>query len=130
MVAAYGHSAGVAHHAPAVNDHFGCTAADIEQATAEVALVLCKAGFGGGERLKHGVADENSCAICGRDEILRSCNRRRNQMNVGLKALAHHSDGIANAFLRVDEKFMRQYVQHFAVGWQSNVAREIDGAAH
>src|ERR1700686_2979232 len=51
-------------------------------------------------------------------------------MDVGFQALAHHADGIANAVLCVDKKFVWQHVQHFAVRRQSDIARGIDGAPH
>ena len=60
VIAADGNGAGVAHHAAAVNDQLGGAAADVEQAAAEVALVLREAGFGGSQRLEHGVADQNA----------------------------------------------------------------------
>ena len=75
MVAADGDGAGVADDAAAVDDQFGGAAADVEQAAAEVALVLREARFGGGERFEHGVADQNAGAIRGGDEILRGADR-------------------------------------------------------
>src|SRR3984893_2669077 len=51
-------------------------------------------------------------------------------MNVGLEALADHADGIANAFLSVDEKFVRKNVQHFAIRRQADVTSGIDGTPH
>ena len=50
-------------------------------------------------------------------------------MNVGFKALADHADGVANAVLRIHDKFLRQNVQDFAIFGQRDVARGIDGAA-
>ncbi len=45
MVAANGNGASVTDHAAAVDDEFGGAAADIEEAAAEVALVLREAGL-------------------------------------------------------------------------------------
>src|ERR1700737_1501077 len=88
MIAADGYRTSVAHHAAAVDDDLGGTATDIEQAATEIALVLRETRFGGGKRLEHGIADQDSGAICGGDQILRGGNRRSDEMNVGFEALA------------------------------------------
>src|SRR4030088_872877 len=75
MIAADGNGARVADYSAAINYEFSGPAADIEQTAAQVALFLRQARLGGGERLKHRVANQNSCAICGGDKILRRCNR-------------------------------------------------------
>ena len=51
-------------------------------------------------------------------------------MDVGFEALADHADGVANAVLRVDQKFVRENVQDFAVFGKRDVAGGIDGAAN
>src|SRR5689334_25298234 len=51
-------------------------------------------------------------------------------MNIGFEALTYHAYGVANAVLRVDQEFVRQNVQHFAVRRQRDVARGVDGTAH
>src|SRR5437899_637601 len=100
MIATDGHGAGVTHNSTAVNDDFGGAATDIEQAAAEIALVLGEARFGGGQRLQHRVADQNSRAIRRRDQILRRGDRRSDQVNVGFEALTDHAAGVATAALR------------------------------
>jgi hypothetical protein len=67
MVAADGNGTSVANYAAAIDDEFGGATADIEQAAAEVALVLREAGFRGSERLEDCVADQDSGAICSGD---------------------------------------------------------------
>ena len=130
MIAAYGNGAGVADYAAAVNDEFGRAAADVEKAAAEVAFVLREASLGRSERLKNGVADEDSRAICGGDEILRGGDRRGDEMDVGFEALADHADGVADAVLRVNHKFVREDVKDFAVFGKRDVAGGVDGAAN
>src|SRR5690348_4556312 len=130
MVAANRDNADVANHAAAVREHFGGAAADIEQAAAEFALVLSEAGFGGSERLEHGVADEDARLVRGGDEILRCRDGGSDDVNVGDEALANHSDGIANAVLRIHDEFVRQDVKDFSVFGKRNVACGVDSAAN
>src|SRR5258707_5236556 len=71
MVPADWHSAGVAHDSAAVDDQLGGAATDIEQTSTEVAFVLSKASLRGGQRLDNGVADQDSGAIFGGNEVFR-----------------------------------------------------------
>ena len=101
MIAANGDGAGVADHAAAEDDQFGGAAADVQQAAAEVALVLRQARFRGGERLEHGVTDEDAGAVCGGDKILRRGEPEEVTMwTLASSLLADHADRVANAFLR------------------------------
>ena len=74
---------------------------------AEIALILRQTGFRGGQRFEDSIADKDAGLVRRSDEILRGGNRRCDQMNVCFQALTDHSDGIANAILCVDQKFMR-----------------------
>jgi len=51
-------------------------------------------------------------------------------MDVYFQALAEHADGVANAALGIDNKFMRKNVQNFAIFRKRYVASSINGAAH
>src|SRR5258708_31214936 len=130
VIAANGHRAGVAHDTTPVDDKLGGATADVQQAAAEVALVLREARFGGGERLEPGIANQHSGTIFRGDEILRRCNRGSDEMNVRFQALADHADMVANSLLGVDEKFVGQDVQDFAVGRQGDAASRVNGSAH
>ena len=87
-------------------------------------------GFGGGQRLERGVADHDAGAIDGGDDILRRGDGGGDDMHVDFELLADHADGIANAVLRVDQKFLREHVQDFAIFGKGDGARGIHGAAH
>src|SRR5258708_25883229 len=50
-------------------------------------------------------------------------------MDVYFQPLAEHANGVANAALRIDNKFMRKDVQDFAVFRKRDVASSINGAA-
>src|SRR5258708_11316990 len=130
MVSADWHSAGVAYDPAAVDDQFGGAAANVEQTSSEVAFVLSKASLRGSQRLDNGVADQNSGAIRGGNEILRRSHRRCDDVYVSFEALAHHADGVTDSIVRVHRKFVRQYVQNFAVLGKRDVAGGINRAAN
>jgi hypothetical protein len=50
-------------------------------------------------------------------------------MDVGFEALTNHADGVADAVLGVDHKFVRKDVENFAVLGKRDVAGGIDGTA-
>src|SRR5215467_2125612 len=129
MVATDWNHADMANDPGAVGEHFGCAAADVEQAAAEVALVLGEAGFGGSERLEHRVTDENAGFVRSGDKILRRGDGRSDYVNVGNEALADHADGIANVVLHIHDKFVRKDVKNFAIFGKRDVARGVHGAA-
>src|SRR5262249_60081628 len=115
---------------PAVNDDFGCAAANVEQTAAEVAFILCKASFGGSKRLEHCVADQNSRSIRGSDEILRCDCGRRDNVHVRLKVLTDHADSVADSVMCIDDEFMWKNVQNFAIVGKSDIAGRFDGPLH
>src|SRR5262249_1610121 len=127
MIAPNRHRARVTNHSPAVNDDFGCAAANVEQTAAEVAFILCKARVGGSKGLEHCVADQNSRSIRGSDEILRCDCGRRDNVHVRLKVLTDHADSVADSVMCIDDEFMWKNVQYFAVFWKGNVACRFDG---
>src|SRR5882724_172970 len=130
MVSADWHSAGVTHDPTTIHNQFGGAAADVEQTSTEVAFVLSKASLRGGQRLDNGVADQDSGAIRGGNEILRRSHRRCDDVYVSFEALAHHADGVTDSIVRVHRKFVRQYVQNFAVLGKRDVAGGINRAAN
>src|SRR5262249_25159483 len=50
-------------------------------------------------------------------------------VNISDQALANHANGVANVVLRIDEKLVREDVEHFAIFGKRNVAGGIDGAS-
>src|SRR5271168_1332795 len=130
MIAAHRNRGGVTDYATREGDHFGGAAADIEQTGAKLAFILREAGFGGGERLEHGVVDADAGAIYGGDDILGGSAGGGDDVDVGLEALADYADGVANVVLRVQRKFLREDVENFAVFRQLHAAGGFDGAAH
>src|SRR5271154_5801742 len=115
MIAAHRNRGGVTDYATREGDHFGGAAADIEQTGAELAFVLREAGFGGGERLEHGIVHAHAGAIYGGDDILGGGAGGGDDVDVRFQALADHAEGVADVILRVQRKFLREDVQDFAV---------------
>ena len=53
------------------------------------------------------------------DDVLRGRGRGGDDVDVRFQALADHADRVADVVLRVEEKFLRQHVQHFAIFGQT-----------
>src|SRR6202521_6002107 len=130
MITANRNRAGVSHHAPAEDNQFRGAAADVQQAAAEIALVLREARFRGSERLKDRIANEDAGLVRGGDEILGGGNGGCHQMDVDFQPLADHADGVAYAVLRVRHEVMRKGMQYLPVFRERDIAGRIHGAAH
>ena len=50
-------------------------------------------------------------------------------MNVGFEALADHADGVADAVLAIENEFLRQDVENFAIFGKADIAGGFHGAA-
>src|SRR5213593_1525323 len=130
VIASDRNGATVTHHASAEDKQFGGAAADVQEATAEVALVLREAGFRGSERFENCIGDEDASLVRGGDEILGGGDGGSDEMNVHFQPLANHADGVANAVLGIHHEFVRKDMKDFAVFGQGDVASGVDGAAH
>ena len=130
MVSADGDCGCVPHHAAGKDNQLRGASADVKQAATELALILRQTRFGRSQRLEHCVADNHAGFIHGVDHILRRRRRSGDDVHVGFQAPRHHSDGVANVILRINEKFLRQHMQDFAILRQTHVLRRFDGAAH
>ena len=130
MIAAHGNGRRVAQHAVAEDDQFRRAAADIEQAAAQFALILREAGFRRSQRLEHRVRDFHARLIDGDHQILHGRSRGSDEVHVHFQAPADHAQRIANIVVRVEQKFLRQDVQHHAILGKRDIARGIHGVAH
>src|SRR5580704_2359192 len=130
MIATDRNCGGVPHHAAGKRNHFGGSAADIEQAGTEFALVLREARFGGGERFEHGIVDTHARAVYSRHDILCGSARGGHDVHVCFQALAHHADGVADVILAIEKEFLGKHVQNFAVFRQLHAAGCFDGSAN
>ena len=50
------------------------------------------------------------------DDVLRAGDRRRDDMDLGLKADPHHPEWLFDPILFVDDVLLRQHVKNFPVG--------------
>src|SRR5690606_27094606 len=104
------------------------TAADIDETHAELLLVIRKHRVARCQLLEHDVLDRKPAALHALDDVLRRALRARDDVHLGFEAHARHADRLANAFLAVDEKFLRQDVQDLLVGRNRDRPRGIDHA--
>src|SRR5215471_14880894 len=96
------------HGAVMVNGDVGFSSADIHKDRSEFLLVFAQNGFADSDWLEHCVGNKVSAAIHGRDDVLSSGRRTGDDVDVHLKASAHHAKRIADPVLVVDHKFLRQ----------------------
>ena len=90
-------------------------AADVDDADAELALIVGEAGETRRELLEHDVVDLEPAALDALLEIVGGALRAGDDVHLGFEAHARHADGIADAFLAVDDEFLRQHVQDLLV---------------
>ena len=104
----------------------GGAAADVDQAHAELLLVLGEHREARGELLEHHVVDLEAAALDALLDVLRGAVRAGDDVHLGLQAHARHADRIADAFLAVDDEFLRQHVQDLLVGGDGHRLGRID----
>ena len=106
----------------------GGATADIDQADAEILLVVGEHRVGGSERLQHEVIDLQATAAYALDDVLRRRHRPGDDMHLRLEAEAAHADRLTDAVLVVDDEFLREDVQDLLVGRDRHRARGLDDA--
>ena len=114
----------------AVGEHgdIGRAAADIDQAHAELAFVVRQHGVTRRELLEDDVLDLQPAAFDALLDVLRGVDGARHQVDLRLEPHARHAERFANAFLVIDQVFLRQDVQHFLVRGNRHRLRRIDDA--
>ena len=130
MIAADGDGRRMAQHPVAEDDQLRRAAADIEQAAAEFAFILREARFRRSERFEDRVRYFDARLVDGNHQILHGRSRGSHQMHVDFEALADHSQRVANIVVRVEQKFLREHVQHHAILGKRDIARGIHGVAN
>ena len=68
-----------------------------------------------GELLEHDVVDFEAAALDALLDVLRRALGAGDDVHLGLEPHARHADRIADAFLAVDDEFLRQHVQDLLV---------------
>ncbi len=108
----------------------GGAAADVDDADAEFLLVLGEAGEARGELLEHDVVDLEPAALDALLDVLRGAVGAGDDVHLGLEPHAGHADGIADAFLPVDDEFLRQHVQDLLVRRDGHRLGRVDHVLH
>src|SRR5262245_7258564 len=106
----------------------GGAAADVEQAHAEVFLVLRQHRARGGEGLQDEVVHLQATAAHALHDVLRRRHRARDDMHLDLEAHARHADRLAHVLLAVDDELLAQHVQDLLVGGNVDRPRRVDRA--
>ena len=82
------------------------------------------------KRLENRVGHSHARLIHGDHEILHGRAGGGDDVHVDFEALADHAHRVANIVVRVEQKFLREHVQHYAIFGQSDIARGIHGVAN
>ena len=122
VIAANRNHAGVGDRAFLKNDELGGTRAQVGQAHAQFALVGAQHGVGTGQRLEDRVVHVDAGAIHRRDHVLHGAGRGRDHVHAHFQPRGHHAQRIVHAGLVVENEFLRQQVQDFAIVGQRNGA--------
>ena len=83
-----------------------------------------------GQLLQHHVLDREAAALHALDDVLRGAVGAGDDVHLGLEAHAGHADGIADAFLAVDDEFLRQHMQDPLVRRNRHGLGRIDDMPH
>src|SRR5690606_31640730 len=106
-------------------DICGATA-DIDQAYAQLALVVGEHGITRSQLFENDVFHFQATAADAFLNILRSVHRTGNEMHLGFEAYTGHAQRLLDALLVVEHIFLRQHMQDFLIGRNRHSLRGID----
>src|SRR5215469_13639226 len=129
VVASDGDDSGVGDGAVLKYDETGGTGADIDEADPEFALVGAQNRVGAGQRLIDGVINPDAGAVNGGDHVLRGAGSGGDHVDAYFESRGHHAEGIMHPGLVVEDEFLGQQVQYFAIGGERDGAGLVDGEA-
>src|SRR5882724_10858214 len=119
---------GVANRAAAEHRDVGGAAADVHHAHTEILFILGEHRIARGELFQDDVVDGEAAALHAFDDVLRRAVGAGDDVHLGFEAHARHADRIADAFLAVDDVFLRQHVQDLLIGGDGDRLGRIDHA--
>ena len=102
------------------------TASDIDQARAQLLLVLGQHGIAGRELLEDDVVDLEAAALHALDDVLGGAFGAGHHVHLGLQPHAGHANRFAYPLLVIDQELLRQDVQDFLVCRYRDGACRID----
>src|SRR6185503_8793008 len=118
----------VLNRAAAEDRDVGRAAAHVDQADSELLLVFREHRVARRELLEHDVLYREAATLHALHDVLRGADGARHEMHLGFETNARHADRLANAFLRVDDEFLRQHVNDALIGRDGDGARGVDDA--
>ena len=119
---------GMANRAAAEHRDVGGAAADVDHAHPQVLFILGEHGVARGQLLENDVIDRKTAALHAFDDVLRGAVGAGDDVHLGLEPHAGHADRVADAFLAVDDVFLRQHVQDLLIGGDGDRLGRIDHA--
>src|SRR3990167_1262903 len=93
----------------------GGTAADVHHADAQFLFIVGEDGVGGSELFQDDIFHFQSAAAHAAFDVLRGIHCAGHQMHLGFQTHAGHAEGLLDAFLGIDDVFLRQDVENFLV---------------
>ena len=114
----------------AVGEHrdVGRAAADVDQADAQLLLVVVQHRDRRGERLQDHVLHLEAAAAHALDDVLDRRHRAGDDVHLHLEPHAAHAERLAHVLLPVDDEFLRQDVQDLLVVRDRDRLRRLDDA--
>ena len=88
----------------------GGAAADVDHAHAEILFIFGEHGVTRRQLLEHDVVHAQAAALHALHDVLRRTVGAGDDVHLGLEPHAGHADGVPDAFLCVDDVFLRQHV--------------------
>ena len=126
VIASERHDCGVGYGAVLEDDHLRGSGAEVSKAYAKLAFVGAEHGIGAGQGFEYRVIHVNAGAVYRSDYVLRGAGRRGDHVDSHFEAGRHHSQGIVDSGLAVENELLRQQVQDFAIGGQGNRASLVN----
>ena len=107
---------GVANRAVGVNGDVGCAAADVNHANAQFFFVFGEHRIGGNQRLQHDFVYFQATALNAFLHVLQGSYCACDDMHARIQAHATHANGLAHAWLVVNDVFLHHSVQNLVIG--------------
>ena len=130
MIAAHRQHRDVARGAFVVDRDRGGAGADVDEADAQLDLLLRQHSLARGEAGAHDVFDVEASAVHALDDVLKCRLRAGHDVRLDLEALSGHAHRVAHALLPVDRVAARHDVDDLAVGGYADRARSFDDTLH
>ena len=106
----------MANCAVGVNGDVGCAAADVNHAHAQFFFVFGEHRIGGNQRLQHDFVYFQATALNAFLHVLQGSYCACDDVHARIQAHATHANGLAHAWLVVNDVFLHHSVQNLVIG--------------